>query len=142
MRNELQRRIKIRWEIKKGIIAYRYNFTLDDSYKSDGDLKIKEFKTADIEWIKFVLACRKSNNSPHDYDIVIGPTADANAALLISSFLNTHSSYSEQDLLDLVNALEPHNLSKQYFFNSYKALSYLRPYRIWKEIVWNIIKKY
>ena len=40
------------------------------------DLKIKVFNAADMEWLDFILMCRPSEGVPHDYDVVIGPTAD------------------------------------------------------------------
>ena len=41
-----------------------------------GTLKVKVFPVADLEWLDFILACRSSDGTPHDYDIVLGPTAD------------------------------------------------------------------
>lgn len=40
------------------------------------ELKIKVFSAADMEWLDFILMCRPSEGVPHDYDVVIGPTAD------------------------------------------------------------------
>ena len=39
-------------------------------------LKVKVFESADIEWLDFILMCRASDGVPHDYDLVVGPTAD------------------------------------------------------------------
>lgn len=41
-------------------------------------LRIKVFPVADMDWLNFILLCRPSEGVPHDYDVVIGPTADDN----------------------------------------------------------------
>ena len=40
------------------------------------ELRVKVFDVADMEWLDFILMCRPSDGVPHDYDVVIGPTAD------------------------------------------------------------------
>ena len=40
------------------------------------ELRVKVFDAADMEWLDFILMCRPSFGVPHDYDVVIGPTAD------------------------------------------------------------------
>ena len=40
------------------------------------ELRVKVFGVADMEWLDFILMCRPSDGVPHDYDVVIGPTAD------------------------------------------------------------------
>lgn len=40
-------------------------------------LKIKEFKGFSAEWSKFIILNRSDETFTHDYDIVIGPVADA-----------------------------------------------------------------
>ena len=40
-------------------------------------LKIKEFKGFSAEWAKFIIQNRSDGTFSHDYDIVIGPVADA-----------------------------------------------------------------
>ncbi len=41
------------------------------------DLKIKTFKGFSIEWAKFIITNRDKAQNQHDYDLVIGPVADA-----------------------------------------------------------------
>lgn len=46
--------------------AYRYNLEFDDScIKAPKDLKVKVFKKADREWVRFVLMNRDSDSSNH-----------------------------------------------------------------------------
>ena len=44
---------------------------------SESGLNVKVFRTADMEWLEFILLCRESDLAhPHEYDVVVGPTAD------------------------------------------------------------------
>lgn len=40
-------------------------------------LKVKEFKGFSAEWSKFIIQNRSDEQFAHDYDVVIGPVADA-----------------------------------------------------------------
>lgn len=40
-------------------------------------LRVKEFRGFSAEWSKFIIQNRSDENSSHDYDVVIGPVADA-----------------------------------------------------------------
>lgn len=67
--------------------AYRYNLEFDDSCLDNPDgLKVKVFRKADREWVRFILKNRGSDSSAHDFDIVIGPTADENTVTVINSY--------------------------------------------------------
>lgn len=47
-----------------------------DKAKEHG-LKVKEFKGFSAEWSKFIIQNRSDESFVHDYDVVIGPVADA-----------------------------------------------------------------
>ncbi|MBQ9991246.1 MAG: DUF3990 domain-containing protein [Lachnospiraceae bacterium] len=49
-------------------------------------LSVKFFENADTEWLDFVLMCREQGGMPHDYDLVIGPTADDDTALCLKVY--------------------------------------------------------
>ncbi|MCD7956694.1 MAG: DUF3990 domain-containing protein [Lachnospiraceae bacterium] len=49
-------------------------------------LNIKLFQDADIEWLDFVLMCRNKGGMPHNYDMVIGATADDDTALCLKVY--------------------------------------------------------
>ena len=51
-----------------------YRIVLNDALLKE--LKVKVFPVADLEWLNFILLCRPVEGVPHDYDVVIGPTAD------------------------------------------------------------------
>lgn len=118
--------------------AYRYNLEFDDNcIDYPGNLKVKVFKEADREWVRFVVANRGSDNTIHDYDIVIGPTADENTVTIINSYkeeLNT-TNYADEVLDALIKELEPENLPKQYFFGTEAAIRQLRFKKIRREIL-------
>ncbi len=118
--------------------AYRYNLEFDDSCIDEPkDLKIKFFTSADREWVKFVLKNRDSDGSTHNYDIVIGPTADENTVTIINSYREelAASNYANEILDALIQELEPENLPKQYFFGTDAAIQKLRFKKIRREIV-------
>lgn len=49
-------------------------------YKEDASLKIKKFDNPDKEWLREIYYCRKY---PCQYDVVIGPIADARIAIIM-----------------------------------------------------------
>ena len=118
--------------------AYRYNLEFDDScLDNPGALKIKIFKSADKEWMLFILKNRDCETCAHDYDIVIGPTADENTVTIINSYKEEliAANYADEVLEELIKELEPENLPKQYFFGTEAALKTLRFKSVRKEIV-------
>lgn len=98
--------------------AYRYDLEFDDScLEHPGNLNVKIFTEADREWLCFILKNRESEKSVHNYDIVIGPTADENTVTIINSYREelTASGYGKEVLDALIKELKPENLPKQYF---------------------------
>lgn len=98
---------------------------------------MKVFKEADREWVRFVLMNRNSDSNNHDYDIVIGPTADENTVTIINAYREEliSNNYSDEILDALIKELEPENLPKQYFFGTTRAIRKLRFKQDRREIV-------
>ena len=118
--------------------AYRYNLEFDDScIDKSNDLKVKVFKEANREWVRFILKNRGSDSSVHDYYIVIGPTADENTVTIINSYKKelVAANYADEVLDALVKELEPENLPKQYFFGTTASIQKLRFKNNRREIV-------
>jgi hypothetical protein len=71
--------------IKKSVtpLLYTYEFDLDNL----AILNVKEFATADREWMRFIVLNRESKNKvqEHEYDIVIDPTANDNTRAAIQT---------------------------------------------------------
>ena len=118
--------------------AYCYNLEFDDKcLESPENLKIKVFETADKEWMRFILKNRDCAASAHDYDIVIGPTADENTVTMINSYREELiiTNYADEVLDELIEELQPENLPKQYFFGTAAAIRMLRFKTVKREIV-------
>lgn len=118
--------------------AYRYNLEFDDSCISNpGNLHIKVFSEADREWVLFILKNRDSDRAAHNYDIVIGPTADENTVTIINSYREEliTTNYADEVLDSLIKELSPENLPKQYFFGTNAAIQKLQFKKIRREIV-------
>lgn len=92
-----------------------YEIVLDEQILSE--LKIKVFENADLEWLDFVLMCREQGGMPHDFDMVIGPTADDDTAFCLKAYWD--GLYGKIGTLEarktLLNNLETENLGIQYF---------------------------
>ncbi|MCM1039629.1 MAG: DUF3990 domain-containing protein [Ruminococcus sp.] len=119
--------------------AYRYNLEFDDDcIKNPGTLRVKVFQEADRDWMRFILKNRDSDASAHDYDIVIGPTADENTVTIINSYREEllATGYTDEVLDALIKELEPENLPKQYFFGTDAAIQKLHFKKKRREIVW------
>ena len=109
----------------------------DSCLEKPGELNIKIFKNADEEWVRFILLNRNSDKSKHDYDIVIGPTADENTVTIINAYKEelVETNFADDVLRNLINDLKPENLPKQYFFGTNEALKTIRFKNVRREIV-------
>lgn len=109
----------------------------DSCIDNPESLKIKIFQNADREWVRFILKNRDSDCVVHNYDIVIGPTADGNTVTIINSYKEElmAANYADDVLDALIKELEPENLPKQYFFGTTVAIQKLRFKKIRREIV-------
>lgn len=106
-------------------------FEISDSFMTDSNLKIKNFGSrATDEWAEFVMNNRNKNykdvhnglcNIDNKYDVVIGPVADDNMALLFRQY--------ENEIIDfdtLLKGMKYKQLSSQYSFHTEKAIRLLR----------------
>lgn len=66
--------------------VFKYKVNMTDIRKA---LKVKEFKGASKEWLEFILMNRVGYVQT-DYDIIIGPTADARANEIIKNYYNRY----------------------------------------------------
>jgi hypothetical protein len=106
------------------VLIYVYEFDL----KELNNLKVKRFESADREWLKFIIQNRMNRNRQHDYDIVIGPTANDDTRTSIRIVMNAaNGAILNDNALDLlIEMLEPNNLPEQYYFGTDKAASLLK----------------
>lgn len=106
-------------------------YDIDDDFKDSENLKIKDFgKQTTEEWAKFVMNNRSRAftdiknvlcNKDNKYDIVIGPVADDNMALLFRQYENEII-----DLETLLRGMIYKKTSSQYSFHSEKSVKLLR----------------
>lgn len=116
------------------VTAYRYNLLHTEE---PNGLRIKVFHEADVDWLRFILKNRHSPVSVHDYDIVIGPTADAETNMILNDYAEDleRSNYSDEICEEVIKALKPENLPKQYFFGTEEAIKTLSFDRIRRQII-------
>ncbi len=99
-------------------------------------MDVKVVETKDLEWLHFVLMCREKGGMPHDYDIVIGPTADDDTALCLKAYWDGLYGKVGSDAAKkiLLNNLETENLGIQYYIGKQEVAD--RLIADFKEIDW------
>lgn len=106
-------------------------FEIQDDFRKMSDIKIKDFGIQTTEeWAKFVMSNRNRAftdevntlcNRDNKYDIVIGPVADDNMALLFRQY--------ENEIIDfetLLKGMIYKKTSSQYSFHTEKVIRLLR----------------
>ena len=106
-------------------------FDIQDDFRKIDDIKIKDFGLETTEeWAKFVMNNRNRTftnvkdilcNKDNKYDIVIGPVADDNMALLFRQY--------ENEIIDfetLLKGMIYKKTSSQYSFHTEKSIKLLR----------------
>ena len=110
---------------KNGEHAYvrKYNFDIEGMKEK---FNIKEFRKGDIRWVKFVIQNRNTIVQ-HDYDLIIGPTADAAAQELMEHFYRTykHRKPGRKDYAELISKLQIFNYPEQVCIVTQNALDYI-----------------
>ncbi|MDR1112128.1 MAG: DUF3990 domain-containing protein [Deltaproteobacteria bacterium] len=96
-------------------------------------LSVREFHVADKEWLQFVSENRRSARRIHDYDVVIGPTAnDRTNASIQLYFSGAYGQAGTDRAMEILSeVLMPDNLPPQTFFATERAARFLT--RIRKE---------
>lgn len=105
--------------------AYIYTYELNLSDLSG--YNIKEFSNADYNWLQFVIANRRLQNHTHDYDVVIGPTANDDTMVVINAYLDAlYGEIGQEDALrTLLRNIMPGKLPGQIFFSNNNAAGVL-----------------
>ncbi|WMJ81445.1 DUF3990 domain-containing protein [Clostridium sp. MB40-C1] len=105
-------------------------FDFDENIISSNELNIKSFESPTKEWAIFVLNNRDRSfkeinsincNIDNKYDIVAGPVADDDLALLFRTFTR-----GLIDINVLVKEMSYKKFSNQYSFHTQKAIQYLK----------------
>lgn len=84
------------------------------------ELRVKVFEKADMEWLNFILLCRPSDGVPHQYDVVIGPTADDDTNRALKFYYDgTYGDPSaDESKAMLLRVLEADKLGRQLYIAS------------------------
>jgi hypothetical protein len=114
--------------VKKNIMSWLYTYELNlDNLAA---LNVREFAAADRDWMRFVVLNResKSKKQEHEYDIVIGPTANDNTRAAIQTIMPlTKGQVMTDKAIDaLIALIEPDNLPNQFFFGTQRAADLIR----------------
>ena len=105
--------------------AYLYTYEINMEGLSAFNMKV--FENADMEWLHFVLANRKTRNRTHNYDIVMGPTANDDTMVVINAYLDgLYGPIGNEDALKiLLKNIEAEKLPGQIYFSSNEAVGLL-----------------
>jgi len=111
-------------DTKLPVFVYAYEFDLREMDK----LNIKRFESADRDWLKFIIQNRMNRTRQHEYDIVIGPTANDDTRTSIRIVMNAANGaiLSDTALNLLIEMLKPNNLPEQYYFGTDTAAARLK----------------
>lgn len=66
--------------------GFVYVYAVPKTFNVKSKENFKWFYTASIPWLDFILDNRDHKNRNHNYEVVIGPTADANTVVLIEEY--------------------------------------------------------
>jgi hypothetical protein len=107
--------------------GYVYIFKIPKTF-SNTPLKIKTFRGPSEAWVDFIIDNRKSECNNHNYDIVIGPTADNSTNTIIKKYLR--GDYGKVGSLRakklLISLLKPKVYPTQICICTQLGLNYLR----------------
>jgi hypothetical protein len=127
LRNKhIEARRRSKYGKPKTVTSWLYTYEFD--LRELGRLKAREFATADREWVEFIVKNRLSGNREHDYDVIVGPTANDNTNATIDLFMigtygDPKSDFAINTFLELIL---PEALPKQMYFGTDTAASLLK----------------
>jgi len=100
-------------------------------FRCDEGLKVKQFETADLNWLNFVLFNRgftQENVLNDNYDVIMGPVANDTVGLVLNQLIiGTYGdplSLSAKEIA--IKFLEPEKLYNQVLFRTEKSIENLR----------------
>ncbi|MDR1396558.1 MAG: DUF3990 domain-containing protein [Desulfarculales bacterium] len=102
------------------------------TYKFDADnlskMNLKEFAEPGEEWVRFIVKNRSNRNPQHNYDIVVGPTANDDTNVVVQAFMNRlyGDPSSDAAIQTFLQNILPDRLPPQMCFGTQKAVSLLR----------------
>lgn len=64
------------------------SFTLDYTYVKNGNFRVKVFDSYDLEWLEYVIDCRRGGEMQKHYDLVEGGVANDNVIDTVEDYEN------------------------------------------------------
>ena len=106
--------------------AYVYTFEFD-LISTKKFFSVKEFKDADLIWMEFVLANRKARECSHEYDVVLGPTANDDTSIVLKAYFG--GLYGDIGSIEAIETalrlIEADKLPSQIYFANNSATKFL-----------------
>ena len=97
-------------------------YDIADGFIDDPTLNIRRFADAPSEeWARFVMNNRSRSFTDHKYDIVVGPVADDDMAMLFRQYQNELITFE-----NLISGMTFRKTTNQYSFHTDKAIALLR----------------
>jgi len=115
-------RLEMRGIKGQRVPAYLYEYDFDMDLVKKYNSKIFNYN-ADLEWSRFILANRTCRTKAHNFDIVIGATADDDTKTTLKAyFAGAYGKPDSENALEmLIRFLETDKLSRQIYFGTQQA---------------------
>lgn len=107
--------------------VYAYDVNMNDMRKL---FKVREYRSASVEWVKFIIANRINMSVVCDADIVRGPTADAATNTVISTFMDSVDNPTDADYKKLALQLKANVYPIQICLKTKQAVDYFNNHRV------------
>lgn len=108
-----------------GVQKFIYSYSIDISKMRKLEFNIHEFREANVAWLDYIISNRMLL-SQDDYDIVIGPTADANTQIEVAKFYDKYGMTADIRIKQMfIQKIKPSVYGRQYCFKTQRAVDYL-----------------
>ena len=106
--------------------AYIYTYEMD--LEMLPRFNVKEYTEAGAEWMRFVLANRQTRERAHEYDIVIGPTANDDTSTVLKAYFGGFYGDvgSDAAIFTALRMIEAEKLPPQIYFARNEATVILK----------------
>jgi hypothetical protein len=102
-------------------------YEFDETFMSK--LKIRQFKSADIEWLDFVTDNRMNACQGNDFDLIIGAVANDTTIPVIQTYIDAITTNPNEKTFFAefaIRQLQPENLTDQFVFKTERSLQGLK----------------
>ena len=114
----------------KANCGYLYSYPINENVFEQfiTQNRVKYFADADYEWLNYILSNRAIKGVAHNYDIVIGPTADDDMKLILNNYREGFYGFvgSIEAMRTTLNLLNPEKFGTQMVINTELGLNVLR----------------